>query len=59
MQIPQEKQVVRIRLTDEQQDLLKRATGRDCEAIELTIEELEERIAPRLASNHNETMLVE
>jgi uncharacterized protein (DUF1778 family) len=40
MQIPEEKPVVRIRLTQEQQDLLKRATGRDGEAIELTIEEL-------------------
>jgi hypothetical protein len=26
---------------------------------ELQVEELEERIAPRLASNHNETLLVE
>jgi hypothetical protein len=26
---------------------------------ELTVEELEERIAPRLAANHNETVLAE
>jgi len=64
MQTPQQKQVVRFQLTPEQQEQLKRATGRDGEAIELTVEELEERVMPmsvegRLASNHNETLLVD
>jgi hypothetical protein len=56
---PDEKDVVSIALTPEQKSQIKHATGRDGEAIELTIEELEERIAPRLASNHNETLLTE
>ena len=48
---------VRIRLTLEQRDQLKRVTGRDSEEIELSVRELEERIVPRLAQNHNETLL--
>lgn len=59
MQSPQEKEKIRIQLTEEQKDYLRRTTGRDGEAIELTVMELEERIAPRLSSNHNETMLVD
>lgn len=52
---------VRINLTPEQATVVKTATGRDAEAIELTVEELEERIAPffRLAGNCNETLLVD
>jgi len=57
---------VRIDLTTEQRTQVRKATGRDSVAIELTVEELEERIAPsgiategRLASNHNETLLSE
>jgi hypothetical protein len=42
-----------------QKSQVRDATGRDGEAIELTVEELEERIAPRLAANHNETMLAD
>jgi hypothetical protein len=57
VQTPQEKDLVRFDLTPEQKERAKRLTGRDSEALELTIEELEERIAPRLASNHNETLL--
>ena len=52
-------QQVRIHLTPEQQQQFKRATGKDGEEIELTVEVLEERIAPKLASNHNETLLVD
>jgi len=37
---------VRIELTKPQQDSVKAATGKEAEAIELTLEELEERIAP-------------
>ena len=61
--------VVRLEFTEAQQAQVKRATGRDSVAIELTVEELEERIAPsgvgadggggRLAGNHNEPLLVD
>lgn len=53
-------ETVRINLTPSQVQEVKTATGRDADAIELTLEELEERIAPnadRLASNSNETLL--
>ncbi|HZN98158.1 MAG TPA: hypothetical protein VFB61_10550 [Gemmatimonadales bacterium] len=36
----------RITLTPEQRDQVRRATGKDADAIELSVEELEERIAP-------------
>lgn len=53
-----EKDLVRINLTPQQMQELRISIGRDVEAIELTVEELEQRLAPRLASNHNETLLV-
>lgn len=56
MSAPEQK--VRLTLTPDQRSSVKAAIQRDAEAIELTVEELEERIAPRLASNHNETLLV-
>jgi uncharacterized small protein (DUF1192 family) len=37
---------VRIQLTPEQKALVKGATGKNAEAIELSVTELEERIAP-------------
>ena len=37
---------VRITLTPEQRAMVRQATNKDAEAIELTLEELEERIAP-------------
>ncbi|HEX9727325.1 MAG TPA: hypothetical protein VGA37_02325 [Gemmatimonadales bacterium] len=37
---------VRIELTPEQQAELKRITGKDASALELSAEELEDRIAP-------------
>jgi len=40
------KEPVRIRLTKEQQDQIKKATGKSAEALELSASELEERIAP-------------
>lgn len=58
MPIDKEKEMVRIDLTIAQKEQLKTATGRDAEAIELTMAELEERIAPRLGANHNETFLL-
>jgi uncharacterized small protein (DUF1192 family) len=33
-------------LTPEQKEQVRKATGKDAEAIELSVEELEERIAP-------------
>lgn len=45
---------VRIQLTDAQKAQIQQALGRADVEFELEIVELEERIAPRLASNHNE-----
>lgn len=41
-----EKNQIRIELTDEQKAQIKAATGKDARALELGVEELEERIAP-------------
>ena len=49
--------VVRIDLTEEPKTQIKAATDRTVDSIELTAQELEQRIAPRLAANHNETLL--
>jgi hypothetical protein len=43
-----DKETVRIELTPEQKQLIKKQTGKDAEAVELTVSELEERIAPVL-----------
>jgi hypothetical protein len=40
-------QTVRFDLTPEQKEQVKKATNKDVEAVELTVNELEERIAPR------------
>lgn len=40
----------RIELTPEQKAQVRKATGKDAEAVELSVEELEERIAPRKRS---------
>ena len=37
---------VRLPLTNEQKEMVRKATGKDAEAVELTVEELEDRIAP-------------
>ena len=37
---------VRIKLTPEQQKEVQKATGKNAEALELSVQELEERIAP-------------
>ena len=44
-----EKEIVRIELTPEQKQIVKDQTGKDGDAVELTVKELEERIAPRYA----------
>ena len=43
---------IRIDLTEEQKQVVKAAIDRDAEALELTVQELEQR-------NHNETFVVE
>ncbi len=40
------KEPVHIKLTPEQREMIRKATGKNAEALELTVEELEERIAP-------------
>ena len=40
------KDQIRIELTPEQKAQVRTATGKDAEAVELSVEELEERIAP-------------
>ena len=37
---------IRIELTPDQKQIIKAATSKDAEAIELTLQELEQRIAP-------------
>ena len=37
---------VRLTLTDDQKSQIKKMTGKDAEAVEFTVQELEERIAP-------------
>jgi hypothetical protein len=43
---PSDKEIVRIDLTNEQKEQVKAATEKNAEAIELTVQELESRIAP-------------
>ena len=59
MSTPNDKKVVRIQLTQEQKEKLEAQTGKNADVIELTVEELEARIAPMLAANHNETFLAD
>jgi len=40
------KEPVRIKLTPEQQQMVKQVTGKNAESLELSPEELEQRIAP-------------
>lgn len=42
---------VRLDLTAEQKEKLKALLGKDVDALEFTAEELEQRIAPKLAAN--------
>ena len=43
-----DKEIVRIDLTSDQKQLVKKEVGREADAVELTVSELEERIAPRI-----------
>ena len=47
MQQKNPKSTVRIELTDEQKKKLLEQTGQEVDAVELNVEPLEERIAPR------------
>ncbi len=40
------KEPVRTKLTDDQKAQIRKETGKDADAVELSVEELEERIAP-------------
>ena len=42
-----EQEIVRIDLTPEQKDLVKKEIGKEVDAVELTVDQLEERIAPK------------
>ena len=46
---PNDKEIVRIDLTNEQKEQVKAATEKSADAIELTVQELEARIAPTVA----------
>ena len=53
---------IRIDLTPDQTEKIKAETGKTATSIEISVQELEARIAPvwsRLALNHNESLLVE
>lgn len=47
----EEQQTLQIRLTGDQQQKVREITGQDVECLSFKIEELEERIMPRLATN--------
>ena len=42
-----EQETIRIELTPDVKGFVKKTTGKDADAVELTVQELEERIAPR------------
>jgi hypothetical protein len=42
------KEIIRLDLTPEQKHLVKKEIGKEADAVELTFQELEERIAPRV-----------
>jgi hypothetical protein len=41
-----EQELIRIELTPDVKELVKKTTGKEADAVELTVQELEERIAP-------------
>jgi hypothetical protein len=43
---------ISIKLTDEQKNQIKQATGKTAEAIELSVDELEDRVAPARLLRH-------
>jgi hypothetical protein len=60
MQSHSDSDTVRIELTKAQKETVQRALGgRDVDSLELRVDELEDRVLPRLASNHNERCLLD
>ena len=55
MRTSQVKEAVGVPRTPEQREQASLTRRQDGDTVELRVEELEERIAPKLASNHNET----
>lgn len=51
------KEPFRLALTERQKTQIREALGRDDIEFELEITQLEDRIVPKLASNHNEPVL--
>jgi hypothetical protein len=43
--------IYQLKLTPKQREEVRELTGKDAESVSLTIEELEDRIAPKLAAN--------
>ena len=43
-----DKQVIQFKLNEEQKEQVRQATGKQADALELSVQELEERIAPAL-----------
>jgi hypothetical protein len=48
-----QQQRIRIELTSAQKEQIKQASGQDCDTMELTVDELENRIAPSLFTSCN------
>jgi uncharacterized small protein (DUF1192 family) len=44
--MPSPKEPIRINLTEDQKAQIRNQTGKDAEAVEFSVEELEDRIAP-------------
>ena len=59
MQAPQQKDTVAATPAPKQDEQGVRQPATDGDTVELTAETVEERIMPRLASNHNETFLAD
>ena len=57
MSKPDARPIASLQLNDEQKAFAVRVLRRDLDQLELRVEELEERIAPKLAANHNESPL--
>ncbi|HKU61426.1 MAG TPA: hypothetical protein VJQ44_09445 [Gemmatimonadales bacterium] len=58
MSKPDSRVPVSLQLTKEQKAADVNVLRKDLDDLELRVEELEERIAPKLAANHNETPII-
>jgi len=59
MQTPQPKDTVAAPASNDQEEQARREPAREAGTSQLEGEQVEERIVPRLASNHNETFLAD